>query len=260
MFTTLPRTRLILGAGSAAGALNQEYTEDGDEALSINQENREGEPKFDAPTRELTAVPGTASGDRCSNCAAPLAHDQRYCIQCGERRGQSTFPQAQPSAEPRPSRARTAQARHQPRMSSGATLVAGVGVLLLAIGLGVLIGHSGKTPAASKGAAAPEVITVQGGAGSGAGSGATAAASTAPTSTPTVAASHVKGVTKKAQVKEKAAAASTKVQKQATQAAGKVLGSSNNLPPPTSHTGSRCTNGQAGCQGGKFTGNFFGGG
>ena len=72
---------------------------------------------------------------------------------------------------------------------------------------------------------------------------------------------HVKGVTKKSQVKEKAAGASTKVQKAATQAAGKVLGnSSNNLPPPTSHTGSKCTNGQAGCQNGKFTGNFFGGG
>lgn len=145
-------------------------------------------------------------------------------------------------------------------MSLGVTLVAGVGVLLLAIGLGVLIGHSGKSTPAPKAAATPEVITVQGGAGSGSATGAaTSAATTAPTST--AAATHVKGVTKKSQVKEKAAAASTKVQKAATQAAGKVLGnSSNNLPPPTSHTGSKCTNGQAGCQGGKFTGNFFGGG
>ena len=144
-------------------------------------------------------------------------------------------------------------------MSSGATHVAGVGVLLLAIGLGVLIGHSGKSTPAPKAAATPEVITVQGGAG-GTGTG-TAAAATNPSTSPTSAAVHVKGVTKKSQVKEKAAGASTKVQKAATQAAGKVLGnSSNNLPPPTSHTGSKCTNGQAGCQNGKFTGNFFGGG
>ena len=141
-------------------------------------------------------------------------------------------------------------------MSSGATLVSGVGVLLLAIGLGFLIGHAGKTTPAPKSAAAPEVITVNGG-GGGASTQATTAAST-PTTTP----SHVNSasLTKKAQAKLKATAASAKVQKQATQAAGKVLGNSNNLPPPTVSTGGKCSNGQAGCQGGKFTGNFFGGG
>jgi hypothetical protein len=141
-------------------------------------------------------------------------------------------------------------------MSSGATLVAGVGVLLLAIGLGVLIGHLGKnsaTPRASAGA--PEVITVQGGGGAN-----TSAATTA--STPTRAPAHVNSnsLTKKAQSKLKATTASKAVQQKATQAAGKVLGNSNNLAPPTATTGSKCSNGQAGCQNGKFTGNFFGGG
>lgn len=28
-----------------------------------------------------------AEGDRCSACRAPLAIDQRYCLQCGQRRG-----------------------------------------------------------------------------------------------------------------------------------------------------------------------------
>jgi hypothetical protein len=139
-------------------------------------------------------------------------------------------------------------------MSSGATLVAGVGVLLLAIGLGVLIGHLGKSPAPKASAAAsPEVITVQGGGGS-------SAAATTTASTPTSAPKHVKSasLTKKAQSKLKAITASKAVQQKATQAAGKVLGNSNNLPPPTSTVGSSCSNSQAGCQGGKFTGNFFG--
>jgi hypothetical protein len=239
--------------GPLERALDQIQTEDGDEALSINPDNREGEAKPDAPTRELTAVPATGSGDRCSNCGSPLAHDQRYCVQCGERRGQSTLPQAQPTTEVRSSRVRTVQARRTPRMSSGATLVSGIGVLLLAIGLGVLIGHYGKSSPAPKAAAAP-VITVQGGGGA----ASTPAATTA--STPTNAPTHIKGVTKKAVAKEKAAAASKTVQKNAVQAAGKVLGNSNNLASPTSTTGSKCTNGQAGCQGGKFTGNFFPGG
>jgi hypothetical protein len=60
--------------------------------------------------------------------------------------------------------------------------------------------------------------------------------------------------------KEKAALASKTVQKKAVQAAGKVLGNGNNLAPPTVKAGGSCTSGQAGCQNGKFTGNFFGGG
>jgi hypothetical protein len=138
-------------------------------------------------------------------------------------------------------------------MSSGATLVSGVGVLLLAIGLGFLIGHSGKTPAPKSAAAAPEVITVQGGGGS-------AAAATTPASTTSTPTHTIPHTSKKVQAKEKAALASKAVQKKAVQAAGKVLGNSNNLAPPTVTTGSKCTNGEAGCQNGSFTGNFFPGG
>lgn len=130
-----------------------------------------------------------------------------------------------------------------------------MGVLLLAIGLGVLIGHLGKSTAPPRAGATPPVTILQQGGGA-------SAAATTTASTPTSAPKHVNSasLTKKAQAKLKATAASAKVQKQATQAAGKVLGNSNNLPPPTVTTGGKCTNGQAGCQGGKFTGNFFGGG
>ena len=48
------------------------------------------------------------------------------------------------------------------------------------------------------------------------------------------------------------------VQQKANQAAGKVLGNSSNLTAPTQKVGGSCKSGQAGCQSGKFTGNFFG--
>lgn len=205
----------------------------------------------EAPTTELPASPAE-SGDRCTACGAPLAHDQRYCVECGERRGQSRFPTAQPATEVRNTHTRTVRPRRPPTVSSGTTLVTGVGVLLLAIGLGVLIGRIGHTNnnAAARTPAA-QVITVQG--------GGSAAATTTPTTGTTV------HVTKKAKAKLNAAAKnnappSAAVQKKATEAAGKVLGNSKNLPPPTSTVGSKCSDTQSGCQGGKFTGNYFPGG
>jgi hypothetical protein len=202
------------------------------------------------PTRELPAAPTGAAEDRCSSCGAPLAHDQRYCVECGERRGQSRFPVAQPVTEVRTTRkTRAAEAPRRPRVSSGTALVAGVGVLLLAIGLGVLIGRINNNNNTQK-ASAPSVITVQGGSGG--------AAST-PTTPTTTSAAHQ---TPKSKAKLKAAAKATApppaaVQKKATQAAGKVLGNSKNLPPPTATTGQKCTSGQAGCSGGKFNPNSF---
>jgi hypothetical protein len=201
------------------------------------------------PTRELPASPGE-SGDRCSACGSPLAHDQRYCVECGERRGQSRFPVAQPASEVTTRRTRAVRPRRATAVSSGTTLVAGVGVLLLAIGLGVLIGRLGhNNNNASARTPAAQVITVQGGGGG-------AAATTSATST-TV------HVTKKSKSKLDAAAKDTAppsaaVQKKATEAAGKVLGNSKNLPPPTSTVGSKCGSNQSGCSGGKFSGNFFG--
>lgn len=210
----------------------------------------ETRPDNDEPTREQASLPVGASEDRCGACGASLAHDQRYCVDCGERRGQSRFPVTQPATEVRTTRTRTVRPRRSSTVSSGTTLVAGVGVLLVAIGLGVLIGRLGnKTPTPAR-AAAPQVITLQGGGGT--------AASTPSTQT-TV------HVNKKSKAKLNAAAKSTAapsaaVQKKATEAAGKVLGNSKNLPPPTSTVGQACGNNQSGCSGGKFTGNYFPGG
>jgi hypothetical protein len=210
-------------------------------------------PRADAPTRELTTAPTTGSEDRCTNCGSPLAHDQRYCVSCGERRGQSRLPTAQPTTEVPATRTRSSRPPRGPRVSSGTTLVAGVGVLLLAIGLGFLIGRVGHN-SSQKAASAPpvQVVTVNGGGGG---------ASTTPTTTTpkkTASSSTPKGLNGKLKkAADQTAPPSAAVQKKATQAAGKVLGNSSHLAAPTTSQGGACAGG-AGCQNHKFTGNFFG--
>jgi hypothetical protein len=229
---------------------------DGETKADVTPSDPPTQPAANAPaTRELPAVPATGTEDQCSACGAPLARDQRYCVECGERRGQSTLPAPESAPEPQTGKVRATTAPRPPHVSSGAALVAGVGVLLLAIGLGVLIGRLGNNNNTTTHAAAPTVITVGGG-GSAVGTTAASTPASTPRTTPTTV-----HVTKVEQAKLKAAAAATKppppaVQKKATQAAGKVLGNSANLAPPTVTQGQSCT--QAGCQNGHFTGNFFG--
>jgi hypothetical protein len=102
--------------------------------------------------------------DPCQNCGAPMANDQRYCLECGARRAAmssvlmggppraaSTPPAAPPAPQP-PGAGPPSQQR-----TNALTLLAGVGVLMLAMGVGVLIGRSG----ASKPTQAPaQVITL----------------------------------------------------------------------------------------------------
>ena len=189
----------------------------------------------DAPTAVQPAV-ATVAGDQCTNCGSPLAPDQRYCVQCGQRRGQSRMPAAQPVAAPvavRESRI--------PRLNHNAALIAGVGTLLLAMGVGVLIGRSGQKSTNSS-AGTPQVITV-GGAGTGAAAAAGAGAASA--------AKHGKAKVKSTGKKATAA--------QAQQAANKIKGTNLKLPKKAVVTvGSPGTG--PGYQKGKFTGNFFGGG
>jgi hypothetical protein len=200
------------------------------------------------PTRELLTGGG---GDRCSNCQAPLASDQRYCINCGERRGTARVAFATPASEPATARATqaTQPAPHyapppQPRMPSGIAFILGVATLLLAMGVGVLIGQSiskNKTvPVAAS--AGPQVIKIQGGGGGGAGASASAGHGRA-------ARHHASNVP--------AVHLSKKVTQAVNKAATNVLGSgAKNLAPATVRPGQACQG--AGCQGGHFTGNFFG--
>jgi hypothetical protein len=136
------------------------------------------------------------TSERCAQCAAPLAPDQRYCLHCGAprahvngpisgRRPDGPSPTAGPSGQHAPpgvSRGpsggppSTPFAHAQPtNRNNTLALLAGVGVLLLAMGVGVLIGRadagSAKVPPA-------QVISVG---GSAAGSSTTATPTTTTT-------------------------------------------------------------------------------
>lgn len=197
-----------------------------------------GDPA-DRPTQQLVAP---AVSDRCITCEAPLVSDQRYCLNCGERRGKSGLSFESLTSPPPPATA--SPSRKLPRASAGATLVAGIATLLLAMGVGVLIGHNGNGNNRPTAAVPPQVITVGGGAGT--------AASTKRHRAG-------KGRRNTAAIASPKLVISKKVARAATAAAGKVLGGSANLAPPTVTVGGKCSHG-GGCQGGKFTGNFFGGG
>ena len=184
-----------------------------------------------APTETL--APAIAAGDRCANCGSPLASDQRYCLECGERRGQARFNAVLPTKSAAVVRTETAR-RSGPRFTSATTLIAGVGTLLLAMGIGVLIGRSNGGHAA--GNSTVRVVNLGGGTG---------ASTAAAASTPTTAAST--GAKKKSNGKHKGASNAS---------AANVTQTVKSLPPPTVTIGATGTG--RGYSNGHFTGKFFG--
>ena len=210
----------------------------------------------DAPTEQLLTGP---LGDQCANCGAVMAADQRYCLTCGERRGRSRFAAGSAPAPGGSVTTTTVTTTAPPptrRSSAGMTLIAGIATLILAMGVGVLIGqrnNSSGTPAR-----APQVIVNGGGSG---GSGSTAAAANNPSTS--ASGKHPKVVkvlkTEKARAANAAKAAkptAAAVQK-AGNAAAKVTGGSN-TQKPTVKSGDACAAGSPGCTNGHFTGTFFG--
>jgi hypothetical protein len=144
------------------------------------------------PTAGAGVQPQAQGTEPCPHCGTPLALDQRYCLECGaprtylsgmllDRMRSPAAAQAapgQPAQSPMPGGATGVLPPPPPSGSStwqrgnALTLIAGIGVLLLAMGVGVLIGRSGGS---SSTGAAPQVITV--------GGAATGAANTTPTPT-----------------------------------------------------------------------------
>lgn len=188
----------------------------------------------EAPTRVVVAV----AADSCASCGAHLAADQRYCVECGQPRGATRLPSVG-SAAPHEDAALAAlpPAGSPPARSpwgwaaANATVFAAVGALLLAVGVGVLIGRSGRGAGAATG---PQRVTVVL-SGSGAAVGAAAPGATTPAQTAT---------TPRAAAGAKKAAVKAPATKTAT--------------PKVVSVGSKGTG--PGFQKGKFTGNFFGGG
>jgi hypothetical protein len=186
----------------------------------------------DQPVPAVDGPTPLATTHQCVSCGAPLAHDQRYCLQCGEPRphvavtaptkpageGSWQAPPAPFAPPPGPGVAPTVAGGGQAgggipipgsippgipgahTRSNSLALIAGVGVLLLAMGIGVLIGRAGagsaKTPPA-------QVISLGGATGTG-----TPAATTPTATTPATPAPTTKGK-KEAKAKASAGAGSS---------------------------------------------------
>jgi hypothetical protein len=130
-------------------------------------------------------------------------------------------------------------------VSPNAALIAGVGTLLLALGIGVLIGRSGNHTSAP---ASQAPIVIKGGAGE------EEAAKTASAAGTTIGGKGGKG-TKKTIVKQKKKEAESG--KGAEEVLKPVAGVT--MPPATAKVGEKCDKKVAGCSdSGKFDGSFFG--
>lgn len=199
-------------------------------------------PEGDRPLPSPTA---SATGQHCASCGATLAPDQRYCVECGQRRGptkppflQSPQPQASGSAPP---------PRKGPRISPNAALIAGIGTLMLAMATGVLIG---RTSAPSSKNAPVEYVTGAPNTGT-TGTGGAGTTGTGTTGSGTSSATEGSSSTKSSS--STAGKGSTK---SGSTTASKVLGSK---APSKSVVTTGSAGKGPGYQKGKFTGKFFGG-
>jgi hypothetical protein len=201
--------------------------------------------------------PIAGSGDNCPNCGASLASDQRYCLNCGLRRGDPRLPfmdavtfmessKRPPQATPAVTAA--APPDRRPIMSANASLVAGVATLVLAIGVGVLIGRSGDGGASNAVAPAPQIIRVGG-------EGGEVASTAKSNASKGGAGGKTKSATKK-KAQEKAETGKSGASKATEEVYEPAAGVK--IAPPTQQVGGDCDPSVAGCsENGKFEGNFF---
>ncbi len=118
-------------------------------------------------TIETVPVPRLGEpGEQCAQCAAELAADQRYCLNCGRRRADARLPFLEILAE------RDASGRSYdpappvapsglfgPRSVTPLAAVTAVSAVVVALAAGVVIGHQGDGTKQAK----PQVISVAGG-------------------------------------------------------------------------------------------------
>lgn len=92
--------------------------------------------------QQVTLLGNTAT-DRCLICSAEMTPDQRYCVECGTRRGAVRF--KAPRATPKRELATSTPAGISSHVSPTVTRWLAILVVLVALGVGILIGNSGKT-------------------------------------------------------------------------------------------------------------------
>jgi len=209
--------------------------------------------------------------DSCPNCGAQMAADQRYCLNCGHRRGDPRLPfmdavvfmesmSAPPGGAAPPPPPAPASGGSSSRMNANAALIAGVATLVLAIGVGFLIGRAGHDGSGNAAAQAPiKVIEVGGGGGESTATAATeeAGAGSEKTAKTSKGAKSSGGGAKRkkpADVKE----GSKEEEELAAEKTAETLHAEGPLAKPTAKVGESCEKGTPGCEGEKFTGNFFG--
>ncbi len=152
------------------------------------------------------------------------------------------------------------------RWNANAALIAGVATLVLAIGVGFLIGRSGHDNTTQ--AAAPQVIKVEGGTGGGEETAATNEAPAESTGGKEQSGGKSKGGSKNAEEAKSSPKATRKSKENsqvgahgASKATEEVLHTEGDvqLAEPEVKVGGECEAGTAGCgNSGKFEGNFFG--
>lgn len=180
----------------------------------------------------------SSSGQHCASCGSVLAPDQRYCVECGQRRGPTRPSFAEAPAQQQAS-APAPPPKRGPRFSPNTALIAGIGTLMLAMATGVLIG---RTSAPSSKSAPVQYVTAP--------SSGTPSSTTGSTGTT--------GATESTSSAKTAGAGSkgSSGKSSGSAAASKVLGGK----APSKPVVSIGSSGKGpGYQKGKFTGKFFGG-
>jgi hypothetical protein len=213
--------------------------------------------------------------DSCPNCGARMAADQRYCLNCGHRRGEPRLPfmdavvfmesmgsgpggaatPPPPPSEPKPSN----------RMNANAALIAGVATLVLAIGVGFLIGRSGHDGSSNAAAQAPIKVIEVGGGGGGGGEGTETAVTEEAGAGKESSAKSGKGKKSSAKGGKKVKPSEVKEGSQqeeelAKEKTAEVLHTEDGVEIETEvEVGGKCKQNAAGCsKSGEFTGEFFG--
>ena len=104
-----------------------------------------------------TAATGETAAERCGQCGAPAAHEQRYCLNCGFHRRNAPDPVARYLSEASVARSRVAAAtalaarrRRTPRFGPRITALLVAAALLIGIVIGSATGGGSATPKSAK--------------------------------------------------------------------------------------------------------------